>query len=271
MYHDFYEFKENPFNVTPDPHFFFSSKCHMEAFSNLLYGIQQRKGILVTVGEVGTGKTTLCRKLLSQKDNYLKIACILNPNFSELELLQLIVHELRIHTFEKDKFGLINAIHKFLLKQARRGKNVVLLIDEAQNLTINQLEQIRLLSNIETEKEKLLQIILVGQPELDVKLNLPALRQLKQRVVIYINLEPLSKADIKSYIQHRIKMVIRSPSATRNIIFSEKAIDAVHHYTEGTPRKINILCDRALLAGFIAETYLIDEIIIENSAREIQY
>lgn len=271
MYHDFYQLKENPFNVTADPDFFFSSKCHHEAISNLMYGIEHRKGILVVTGEVGTGKTTLCRKLLKHADKKTKFALILNPNFSEIELLQMIIHDLGIRTREKNKFALMNILNKFLIKQSNKGRNVVIVIDEAQNLDVNQLEQIRLLSNLETEKEKLLQIILVGQPELHDKLQLPELRQLRQRISVHFSIHPLEKMDIKDYIYHRITKVMRNPFSIRNIIFTDQAIDIIYRYTEGSPRTINILCDRALLAGFVAETYSIDEKIIENCAKEVLY
>src|SRR3989344_5965287 len=176
MYKTFYDLKENPFNVTSDPSFFFSSIRHSEAFSHLIFGIEQRKGILVITGEIGTGKTTLCRTLLNRLDQKTKTAFILNPNFSEVQLLQLIIRDLGIQTGSKNKAALVDALNQFLLEESSRGHNVVLIIDEAQNLKAKQLEQIRLLSNLETEKEKLLQIILVGQPELYDKLKLPALR-----------------------------------------------------------------------------------------------
>lgn len=269
MYHQFYKFKENPFNVTADPEFFFPSQCHHEALLTLLYGIQERKGILMVTGEVGTGKTTLCRKLLKQADKKTRFALILNPNFSELELLRIIIQDLGISTKEKDKLGLIQELNKFLIKESKKNRNVVVIIDEAQNLTIEQLEQIRLLSNLETEKEKLLQIILLGHPELYEKLQLPELRQVRQRVAVHYRLEPLQKKDVKYYIHHRISKALKQSSSVRDIIFTEQAVDSIQQYTNGSPRAINLLCDRALLAGFISETFLIDEFIIENCAKEI--
>ncbi len=271
MYHDFYQFKENPFNVTADPDFFFSSKYHSEAISNLVYGIEQRKGILVITGEIGTGKTTLCRKLLNQSDPSVKFAFLFNPKFSELELLKMIVMDLGISTKQNNKFGLVKALNEFLITEANRGHNVVIVVDEAQNLGVKQLEQIRLLSNIETQKEKLLQIILVGQPELHEKLQLPELRQLKQRVAVYFHLKSLEKNDIKNYIQHRISKAVRFENTISKINFTDAALESIFRYTQGSPRSINILCDRALLAGFVADTHSIDEMIIENCAKEVMH
>jgi general secretion pathway protein A len=271
MYHDFYQFKEDPFNVTTDPDFFFSSKYHTEAMTNLVYGIEQRKGIIVITGEIGTGKTTLCRTLLRQSGKDVKFALILNPKFSEIQLLQLIVQDLGIVTKERNKFGLIKVLNEFLISETNKNNNVVVVLDEAQNLTVRQLEQIRLLSNIETEKEKLLQVILVGQPELYDKLKLPELRQLRQRIAVHYHVSALEKKDVKSYIHHRIARARREfhNHSTDNVIFTDLAIECIYHYTKGTPRTINILCDRALLAGFVSETYAIDEYIIENCAKEV--
>ena len=271
MYHEFYQLKDNPFNVTADPDFFFSSKSHREAISSLAYGIEQRKGIIVLTGEIGTGKTTLCRKLLKQSDRKNKFALILNPKFSELELLQMIIHDLGMRAKKKTKIELIYTLNKFLIKESKKGHNVVLVIDEAQNLGVDQLEQIRLLSNLETEKEKLLQIILVGQPELYAKLSLYELRQIRQRISVYFHIRPLERQDIKGYIYHRLMKVMRNPQSLNNVIFTENALNTIYRYTKGSPRTINILCDRALLAGFAADTTSIDEHIIENCAREIIY
>lgn len=269
MYHEYYLFKEDPFNVTADPSFFFSSKNHSEAISHLEYGIERRKGILVITGEIGTGKTTLCRKLLKQASSSIRFALILNPNFSELQLLQMIIQDLGIKTKQKNKFGLVQALNEFLIAESQLGNNVVVIIDEAQNLSVTQLEQIRLLSNLETEKEKLLQIVLVGQPELHAKLQLVKLRQLRQRISVHFHLNPLEQGDVKNYIKHRIQIAVRSPSYSNNVHFTEQAIESIFHHTKGSPRSINTLCDRALLAGFVAETHSIDKNIIDNCAREV--
>lgn len=271
MYHDFYQFKENPFNVTADPDFFFSSPSHRYAISSLIYGIENRKGILVITGEIGVGKTTLCRALLKHSDSKTKYALILNPNFSELELLQLIVQDLGLKTKEQDKFGLVNALNRFLIKESNQGHNVAVIVDEAQHLSPAQLEEIRLLSNLETEKEKLLQIILVGQPELIENLQLPGLRQLRQRVAVHFHIQPLDRNDVRDYIHHRIKTASRNPETLLNILFSDQAINAIYHYSKGSPRAINILCDRALLAGFVSGSFSIDEFTIEKCAKEMLY
>jgi len=271
MYHDYYQLKENPFNVTADPDFFFSSKSHSEAIANLIYGIEQRKGILVVTGEIGTGKTTLCRKILRLSTKNIKFALILNPRCSELQLLRMIVHDLGITIKSQNKYGLVHALNEYLIKESCQGNNIVVVIDEAQHLSVKQLEQVRLLSNLETEKEKLVQIILVGQPELYKKLHLPELRQLCQRIAVHFRVQPLKKEDIKDYVQHRITKAALNSDQSREIIFTNEAIERIFHYTSGSPRTINILCDRALLAGFVAETFSIDQYIIESCAKEILY
>ena len=270
VYKEFYNLKENPFNVTCDPEFFFSSSRHSEAYSHLIYGIKERKGIVVITGEIGTGKTTLCRTLLDHLDNQTKTAFILNPKFSENQLLRLIVKDLGINGTIKDRFSLVNELNEYLLKEASQGHNVVIIIDEAQNLGVTQLEQIRLLSNLETEKEKLLQIILVGQPELLDKLKLPSLRQLTQRVSVRYHILPLEKSEVHDYIMHRVKIASQSEHVSPPPIhFTDKAIEVIYLHSKGTPRRINILCDRALLAGFVAGTFTIDEKIIYQCAREV--
>ncbi|MBF0533234.1 MAG: AAA family ATPase [Candidatus Omnitrophica bacterium] len=267
MYKEFYGFKENPFNITADPDFFFSSIHHGEAFSHLVFGIQQRKGILVVTGEVGTGKTTLCRALLNRIDKNTKTALILNPNFSDIQLLRLIIQDLGIPGVFKNKFELINGLNEFLLEETRQGHNVAIIIDEAQNLNPRQLEQIRLLSNLETEKQKLLQIILVGQPELNEKLNLPSLRQLNQRVAVRYRILPLECAEVEQYVQHRVRFALteRAPA----VQFTSEAYQTVYRHTRGVPRLINIICDRGLLAGYAAQSRVIDHSILNTAIKEL--
>jgi len=269
MYTEFYNLKETPFNVTADPDFFFPSQHHEEAFSHLVYGITQRKGILVITGEIGTGKTTLCRTLLNRLDENIKTALILNPNFSEIQLLKLIVKDLGIRGSLKNKLDIIDALNVFLLEETSQGNNVVIIIDEAQNLTIKQLEQIRLLSNLETEKEKLLQIVLVGQPELCDKLKLNALRQLNQRVSVRYHILPLKRDELSPYIEHRLKIANTTKGLRNKLHFTDEAIDIIYKNSNGTPRMINILCDRALLAGYASETNKIDEHIIHKCIQEV--
>ncbi len=266
MYKEFYDLKESPFSVTSDPAFFFSSTRHSEAFSHLIYGVEQRKGILVITGEIGTGKTTLCRTLLNRLDNKTKTAFILNPNFSEVQLLQLIIKDLGIVTNKQGKAHLIDALNQFLIEETSRGNNVVLIIDEAQNLKERQLEQVRLLSNLETEKEKLLQIILVGQPELGEKLKLKSLRQLNQRVTVRYHILPLDKSELKDYIYHRLKVA----GASDHLAFTSEAIEEIYLYSGGTPRLVNIICDRALLAGYVLETFTIDYNVIKKCIEEVR-
>jgi general secretion pathway protein A len=267
MYNDFYKFRELPFNITSDPDFFFSSSRHEEAVEHLIYGIGTRKGIIVITGEIGTGKTTLCRTLLNRLDKTVKTALILNPNFSDLQLLQMIINDLGIRYTKKTKLDLVGAITLFLIEETAKGHNVAVIIDECQNLNIRQLEQIRLLSNLETEKEKLMQIILVGQSELGEKLKNPALRQLTQRVAVHYHILPLQKNEIEDYIKHRLKIAGGDPK----LHFTPQAIDAIFVLSQGTPRVINILCDRALLVGFTRATFTIDHSLIQESAKEIQF
>jgi general secretion pathway protein A len=269
MYHQFYKFKEDPFNVTSDPDFFFSSVHHAEAFSHVVYGIQQRKGIIVVTGEIGTGKTTLCRMLLNRLDDHVRTAIILNPQFSETQLLHLILKDLGIESRLRSKLALTETLNQFLLEQSSQGHNVVLIIDEAQNLSVRQLEQIRLLSNLETEKTKLLQIVLVGQPELLDKLKLSALRQLNQRVAVRYHLLPLTKDEIHNYILHRIKVASLIPNHQPSVTFTPEATETIFNLSKGTPRLINIICDRALLSGFVKEIHTINEKIIVQCAREV--
>ncbi len=271
MYNGYYQLKENPFNMTADPAFFFSSAVHSAAFLNLEYGIEHRKGIMMITGEVGTGKTTLCLKLFKKEQGKVHFAYLFNPQCSEQQMLQMILQDYGISHKSRNKFALMQMLNDFLIQQSKLNHNVVLIIDEAQNLTIKQLEQIRLLSNLETEKEKLLQIILVGQPELYQKIQSPALRQLRQRIVIYFSLKPLAKEEVKQYIDHRLDHALNVSYFKQKIRFTEQAIDSIFHLSQGSPRTINMICDRALLEGFVAETYCIDQRIIESCAKEVLY
>ena len=274
MYCKYYHLKERPFNITSDPAFFFSSKKHNEALSHLLYGVSQRKGIIVLTGEIGTGKTTICRFFLNQVGKNVKTAFILNPTFSEIQLLESIVKDFGINPNKKTKLGMVLELNNFLLRESTAGNNLVLIIDEAQNLKPNLLEQIRLLSNLETEKDKLLQVILVGQPELNTRLNLYDLRQLRQRIMVRYHITPLDSDEIKNYINYRLEIArtepgLESPKSESQVEFSDEAIDLISRFSGGTPRLINMICDRALLAGFISETNHIDFGIIQRCIEEL--
>ena len=266
MYLKFYGFQRYPFNLTADPKFLFPSPQHREAMAFLHYGIAHRKGFLAITGEVGTGKTTLCRALLSQLDDNVKTAFILNPNLTEYQLLKAIIDDFGIGPAGNRRVNLMRALNEFLLEQVGLGNNAALIIDEAQNLSAAQLEQVRMLSNLETADDKLLQIILVGQPQLKKKLDSKGLLQLRQRVAIRFHLRPLSREEVSSYISHRL-MVAGGEELVR---FERKAVEIIADYSIGVPRLINLVCDRALLAGFVLGTRTVTAKIARASIREIE-
>lgn len=266
MYLEYYKLRENPFNVTSDPGFLYMSKRHKEAFTHLVYGIKQRKGFIEITGEIGTGKTTLCRALLNKLDPRTKAAFIFNSDLPQLQLLQAIVEDLGIKVERKTKIELFSRLNNFLIDELRKGNNVILILDEAQNLKPRTLEQMRMLSNLETDKEKLFQIILVGQPELRDKLNSSNLNQLRQRIGIRYHILPLDRDEIEGYLKHRLYIA----GSDGSIEFTEDAIERIYEYSNGVPRLINIVSDKALLMGFVLETYEIDGKIIEKSIEEIE-
>lgn len=266
MYLKFYNLTEKPFNVTADPNFLFLSKKHKEAISHMQYGIQERMGFLEITGEIGAGKTTVCKALLNQLDQHTKTAFILNGNLSEIQLLQAITEDLGLQVKTKNKISMLNELNKFLLEQLRHKNNVVLIIDEAQNLKSDLLEQVRLLSNLETEKEKLLQIILVGQPELKEKLASFELKQLRQRIAIRYHISPLSMHETELYIVHRLNVA----GSRDKDIFSKDAFEEIFKFSGGIPRLINILCDKSLLAGYAGGKKTINSDIVKRCAQEIE-
>jgi len=267
MYEKFYGFNEKPFSVTPDTKYFFASEKHKEALDSLIYTVQERKGFAVVTGEVGSGKTTVWHSLLHSIESTTKVALITNTHLTPKQMIVAILEDLEVPFKEKwTKVKLVNALNEFLLEQISLGCNVVLVIDEAQNLDTASLEEVRMLSNLETEKEKLLQIILMGQPELRQKLSLPQLRQLRQRIVVCYHLYPLTFAEMINYINHRLKIA----GANGEKVFNPSALSKIYNYSGGIPRIVNILCDRALLTGFIRETKLISENIIDEVANEMK-
>lgn len=266
MYLEFYGLSESPFNLTPDANFLYPSKVHREVLAHLLYGINSRKGFIMVTGEVGSGKTTLCRAVLKKLGPNTDVALVLNSFLTEEELLKTINEDLGIPTAGKTKKELIDELNSFLLEERMKGRNVVVILDEAQNLSFPVLEQIRMLSNLETEKEKLLQIVLVGQPELRRLIASPRLRQLSQRITVRHHVTPLSQAETSQYIYHRLKVA----GATDNIVFTSGALKEIHRFSRGIPRMINVVCDQALLAGYVASSSRIDRKMIRAAETEME-
>lgn len=268
MYNKFYKLKENPFNQTPDTRFFFPSQKHTEALSNLIYSVNERKGFVVITGEIGSGKTTVCRVLLNQLNHGARVALINNTHLTKKQLISSILEDLEVpFNNSGTKSQLLSALNKFLIHQLSLDFNVVLIIDEAQNLSPDILEEVRMLSNLETEREKLIQIILLGQPNLRKKLDLKELEQLKQRISLYFHLQPLTKEESREYIHHRLKL---SSANGFSPIFSAEALERIFIHSGGIPRLINSICDRALLSGYIKDSPIIGEATIEEAADEIR-
>jgi general secretion pathway protein A len=267
MYTEHFGLKENPFSITPDPHYFYVSDKHREALAHLMYGFTGKGGFVLLTGEVGTGKTTVCRRLLERAPEGCEIAFILYPRLTADELLSTICDEFGIKyppgtTSSKE---LVTRIYEYLLETRERGKRAVVIIEEAQNLSDEVLEQIRLLTNLETNKEKLLQIIMLGQPELRQKLAQPHMRQLSQRVTARYHLNPLSRKEIPAYIAHRLK-VAGLPSGQ---LFPGPVARRLFRLTGGVPRSINVICDRALVGTFIEGKERVDAKTLTKAAREL--
>ena len=265
MYYDFYGLKIPPFNLTSDPQFFFESVSHREALAKILYGIKEKKGIILLTGEVGTGKTTLCKTILNKLDNEVKVCLILNPYFSEVQLMQVIAEDFGLHVEKRSRLEIIKKLNEFLINLNSHDGNAVLIVDEAQYLTNRQLEQIRLLSNLENAREKLLQIILVGQPELTEKLNQFRLRQIRQRIFVKHDIAPLKEQEVKDYVKFRLKS-----AGGGNVNFLPESYKVIYEFSKGIPRLINLLCDRTLVIGFVQEKKILDEAIFKTSIKEIE-
>ncbi|HEX8948797.1 MAG TPA: AAA family ATPase [Dissulfurispiraceae bacterium] len=266
MYKDYFDLKEIPFSIAPDPRYLYMSGGHQEALAHLLYGIRNDGGFVLLTGEVGTGKTTVCRCLLEQLPADIDIAFILNPKLTSDELLAAICDELGIPYPEGNTSTkvFVDCINAALLDSYAKGRKTVLIIEEAQNLSAEVLEQVRLLTNLETSERKLLQIIMVGQPELQEKLSGPELRQVAQRITARYHLGPLSKKEVAAYIAHRLEI-----AGGRSRLFPGSVIARVFRLTGGVPRLINVLCDRALLGAFVQGKEAVDASTVAKAAQEV--
>lgn len=267
MYEAFYGLREPPFHVTADPAFLFLSSQHRDALDHLEYGIRQRLGFLEITGEVGCGKTTIIKVLADRLPASVTTSVILNPRLSDVQLLEAIVRDFGLTPARKTRAALTETLNAFLLEQRRQDRTAVLIIDEAQTLSTRTLEQIRLLSNLETPKDKLLQIVLVGQPELAEKLAEPLLRPLRQRIAVRYRIQPLAADEVQAYITHRLRA---AGAAADALTFTPEAVEAVAAYSGGLPRAINHVCDKALLAGFVRESRRIDQSLIEHAIRAVE-
>src|SRR6188768_150788 len=267
MYASFFGLNEKPFSITPDPRYLFLSERHAEALAHLVYGVNEAGGFIQLTGEVGTGKTTVVRSLLAQAPKHAEIALILNPRMTPAEFLLAICEELGIAVpdgSENSLKDLVDLLSRHLLNAHADGKRIVLVVDEAQNLAPEVLEQVRLLTNLETETQKLLQIILIGQPELRELLGRVELRQLAQRITGRYHLDPLSNDESAAYVRHRLRVA----GATREI-FSNGALREVQRLAGGAPRLINIISDRALLGAFTEDRHLVSASVVRRAAGEV--
>jgi len=266
MYEAFFSLEDSPFVLTPDPRFLLRSKSHHEILSTLLYGITSQKGLIALIGDVGTGKTTLCRALLRELPGEVQSALVLNPHLSDVELVGTILDDLGLERRGATKGELMTTLNQHLLAAGAEGKTVVVVLDEAQQMTDETLEQLRILSTLETATRKLLQIVLAGQPELEEKLQRRELRQLDQRIGIRCYLEPLSRKDTYRYIEHRLRVA----GLPGSVPFTRAAMARIFQYSGGVPRVINLVCDRALMAGFGARAREITPAMVRTAARNLE-
>ncbi len=260
MYRKFYGLKEKPFEITPDPKFLYLSENHKEALALLTYAVRERRGFTVVTGEVGTGKTTLVQSLLSKLDGNTRTAYLFNPMMGSTDFLHYICQDLGLRSQKRSKGQYLAQLHKFLMACYSRNETVVLILDEAHKLDPKLLEEVRLLTNLETAKSKLLQVILIGQPELNEILENVEFRQLKQRVSLRYHVQPLNKQDTGKYIKRRLRIA----GAFDHNIFTPKALKGIFNYSNGIPRLINIVCDNALLNGYAADQKVIGHKIIHE-------
>lgn len=265
MYQNFFGLHEKPFSIAPDPRYLYMTDQHREALAHLLFGIGDEGGFILLTGDIGTGKTTICRSLLNQLPDNADIAFIVNPRLSVNELLQSICDELGIDYTDSSSIKvLVDKLNQFLLEGYASGRNTILIIDEAQNLADEVLEQLRLLTNLETSEKKLLQLILLGQPELNDKLAQDNLRQLAQRVTARFHLQPLSAEETTAYIKHRLHI-----AGFRGELFSRAALKHIHSESRGVPRLVNVICDRSMLGAYTKDSIEVEYPIVLEACKEV--
>ncbi|MGD1148735.1 MAG: AAA family ATPase [Thermoanaerobaculaceae bacterium] len=265
MYEEFYGLSAPPFSITPDPRYLFFSRRHREAFEHMLYGITQRKGFIQITGEVGAGKSTLCRAILEELGPGYATALIFNPVMSGIQLLRSILHELDLDDRGNDRLRLTQRLNEFLLARVQAAQDVALFIDEAQDLSDDMLEEVRLLSNLETDDRKLLQIVLLGQPELRERLDRPELRQLRQRITVRYHLGPIDPEETGAYIRHRLGVA----GSNGRPAFTPRAVRTIHRRSRGVPRLINAICDKTLLAGYVEGRDLLGWWQVQRAVRDL--
>ncbi|MDD4870551.1 MAG: AAA family ATPase [Kiritimatiellae bacterium] len=266
MYLEFYNLREYPFNITPDPRFLYFARHHKEAYDHLMYGIKNRRGFIELTGEVGSGKTTLCRAVLANLGKDVETALILNPSLTETQLLRAMLNDFGLEVKGRDRLAYIEKLNDFLLERSMEGTNVALVIDEAQDLSPEVMEQVRLLSNLETDQQKLIQIVMCGQPELQKRLARPDLRQLRQRITVRYHIPPLTQEDTMMYIRHRLWVA----GSDGRIVFDSGAIREVYKFSKGGPRVINAICDNSLLAGYVARSNIIDARCVKKAIKQLE-
>lgn len=265
MYTNYFGFKCKPFQLSPDPEFMFMSRVHKRAMTYLNYGIRENAAFILMTGEIGTGKTTILRSMLKELPQDIKLARIFNTKVSSEQLISMISEEFGIPVQGDDKKLMLSKLTDFFVRQFAEGKRSMLIIDEAQNLTPDLLEEIRLLSNLETDKSKLLQIVLVGQPELNIKLSSPELEQLRQRISISAHIIPLDRQDTEAYVKHRLNVAGNREA----VVFEDAAMDVIYDFSKGTPRLINIICDFALLSAFTDSRRTVDGQLMQEIAADL--
>ncbi len=265
MYLEFFGLKKRPFDMTPDPSFFFPSQKHKEALASLVYTLTAKRGFVVITGDIGSGKTTVCRTLLRSLDPAAKVALLTNTILTPKQLLEAVCDALFLPADNRTKVCILSRLHQFLIQQNEAGNPVVLIFDEAQNLSIKALEEIRLISNMETDTQKLVQIIFLGQPELRDKIGRPELEQLRQRISLRYHLRSLDRKEIRPYIEHRLRI---AGDEEGRVKFTRSALDSVYKFSKGVPRLINVVCDQALLTAYLRDSRKIDQTIVAEIIAE---